>query len=90
MNTPSSSTLPPRAGGLAPTRGGFQTQGPTQHPSATANIVDIMKQELLSTKRQLKDAQSSNQFIKKEKLRVEHEKNLLEIEAAQDKEKQSE
>ena len=34
-------------------------------------------------KRQLKDAQSSNLFIKKEKLRAEHEKNLLEIEMSE-------
>ena len=52
--------------------------------------IDILKQELLSTKRQLKDAQSSNQFLKKEKLKIEHDKNMLEIQVAQEKEKTDE
>ena len=49
--------------------------------STTSNkiMVEILKQELLSCKRQLKDQQSSNQFLKKEKLKVEHQKNMLEI-----------
>lgn len=46
-------------------------------------IVEILKQELISTKRQLKDQQASNQFLKKEKFKVEHEKNLIQIQLNQ-------
>jgi hypothetical protein len=60
--------LPPRSGARND-RGGSTSRNPV--------IVDILKQELLSCKRQLKDQQSSNQFLKKEKFKVEHEKNLL-------------
>jgi len=42
-------------------------------------MMDVFKQELLSTKRQLKDQQATNQFIKKEKLKLEHERNMLQI-----------
>lgn len=42
-------------------------------------VLDTLKAELLSCKRQLKDQQSSNQFLKKEKLKAEHEKNMGEI-----------
>jgi hypothetical protein len=60
--------LPPRSGSRND-RGGSTSRNPV--------IVDILKQELLSCKRQLKDQQSSNQFLKIEKFKVEHEKNLL-------------
>lgn len=40
-------------------------------------LVEILKQELLSCKRQLKDQQASNQFLKKEKFKLEHEHNLM-------------
>lgn len=43
----------------------------------------LLKHELYQTKRQLADAQNSLQFLKREKLRVEHEKNLLEIQVRQ-------
>jgi len=54
---------------MLPPRGGSTSKNPV--------IVEILKQELLSCKRQLKDQQSSNQFLKKEKFKAEHEKNLL-------------
>jgi len=56
---------------MLPPRSGSTSRNPV--------IVEILKQELLSCKRQLKDQQSSNQFLKKEKFKVEHEKNLLQI-----------
>ena len=43
----------------------------------------LLKHELYQTKRQLADAQNSYQFVKREKLRVEHEKNLIEIQLRQ-------
>ena len=43
----------------------------------------ILKHELFQTKKQLADAQNSYQFLKREKLRVEHEKNLIEIQFKQ-------
>jgi hypothetical protein len=46
-------------------------------------IIEILKQELLSTKRQIRDQQSSNQFLKKENYRLEHEKNLVQIQHSQ-------
>ena len=49
-------------------------------------IVEILKQELLSAKRQISDQQSSNQFLKKENLKVEHEKNMLQIQISQKQE----
>lgn len=51
--------------------------------SKTPVLVEILKQELLSCKRQLKDQQSSNAFIKKEKFKLEHEQNLMEIQLNQ-------
>ena len=60
---------------MLPPRSGSTSRNPV--------IVDILKQELLSCKRQLKDQQSSNQFLKKEKFKVEHEKNLLQIQTTQ-------
>jgi hypothetical protein len=47
--------------------------------SYDSNRQMLMKHELYQAKRQLADAQNSYQFVKREKLRVEHEKNLLEI-----------
>jgi len=43
----------------------------------------LLKHELYQAKRQLADAQNSFQFLKREKLRVEHEKNVLEIQLRQ-------
>ena len=40
-------------------------------------MVEILRQELMSCKRQLKDQQASNSFLKKEKFKSEHEKNLM-------------
>jgi hypothetical protein len=51
--------------------------------SYDSNRQMLMKHELYQTKRQLADAQNSYQFVKREKLRVEHEKNLLEIQLRQ-------
>lgn len=60
---------------------------PNGKGTSTPILVDILKQELLSCKRQLKDQQASNQFLKKEKYKVEHEKNLMQIQLNQDLEK---
>ncbi len=43
----------------------------------------LLKHELYQTKRQLADAQNSYQFIKREKMRIEHEKRLIEIQMQQ-------
>ena len=43
----------------------------------------LLKHELYQSKKQLADAQNTYQFVKREKLRVEHEKNLLEIQVKQ-------
>ncbi|CDW79107.1 UNKNOWN [Stylonychia lemnae] len=45
--------------------------------------INILKQELYQSKKQLVDAQNSYDFMKKEKLRIEHEKNLLDIQVKQ-------
>ena len=51
--------------------------------SYDSNRQMLLKHELYQTKRQLADAQNSYQFVKREKLRVEHEKNLVEIQLRQ-------
>ena len=51
--------------------------------NSTMNGQMILKHELFQTKKQLADAQNSYQFLKREKLRVEHEKNLIEIQFKQ-------
>ena len=43
----------------------------------------IMRHEVYQLKKQLADSQSSYNFMKKEKMRVEHEKNLLDIQLKQ-------
>ena len=40
---------------------------------------EILKSELMMTKRQLNDARSTHVFLKKEKLKAEHERNLAYI-----------
>jgi len=39
----------------------------------------ILKHELYQAKKQVADSQNSYQFVKRDKLRIEHEKNLIEI-----------
>lgn len=39
----------------------------------------MLRQELLLTKKQVQDMRSTNLFLKKEKLKAEHERNLIEI-----------
>jgi hypothetical protein len=39
----------------------------------------ILKHELYQAKKQVADSQNSFQFVKRDKLRIEHEKNLIEI-----------
>eukprot|EP00347_Sterkiella_histriomuscorum_P007219 403349805 len=51
--------------------------------TSNANSNQILKLELYQTKKQLIDAQNSYDFMKKEKLRIEHEKNLLDIQLKQ-------
>ncbi len=46
----------------------------------------IMKAELIQARKQALDAKSSYNFMRKEKLRVEHEKNLLDIQLKQSNE----
>ena len=45
----------------------------------SAQSAVILKQELHVARRQLADARSSNLFLKKENLKGEHERNLLQI-----------
>ena len=41
--------------------------------------ISILKNELLMTKKQLNDARSTHVFLKKEKLKAEHERNMADI-----------
>jgi hypothetical protein len=70
------------------------THGPHSLDSTTGGAINnssvqqLVKHELYLAKKQLVDAQNSYQFLKREKLRVEHEKNLLEIQMRQIEEAQ--
>jgi hypothetical protein len=62
---------------------GVPLLGTSYDSSSHTRHHQLLKHELYQSKRQLADAQNSFQFLKREKLRVEHEKNLLEIQLRQ-------